>query len=151
MLSLVARFGVRDQIDWWCGVPEDNVTFVVEIGGLFEAGLHDHVPVAPSDVDSFEQALVDVGEASEGDYTYGPALYACRLRTQRPREGAYPSDARLHRLFDAANKPRPGIALPPPPPLSVPAVASPVFAADLTRTGIDDGWPVLPESLGSRE
>lgn len=137
MLALVARYGVRDQIDWWSGVPDDNVTFVVVIDELFEAGIHDHVPVAPSDVDSFEQALRDVGEASEGDYTFGPALYACRLRGMRPRPSAYPTDRRLHAIFDAAGRERPGLA----DALPAPAVAP---------VPVDEsGWPLLPESKGA--
>lgn len=143
MLQLTAKYGVRDQIDWWGGVPASNVTFVIEIGELFEPGLVDHVPVGPSDVDSFERALVDVGLASEGDFTFGPALYACRLRGMRPRSGAYPADSRVHRLFDAAGRERPGLTdLPPTRPDAV------VDLIDVALSPVEsDGWPQIPETL----
>ncbi len=101
MLRLAHQCDVREQLDWTLNLGGDEIIFVVECAELFLEREYETVPVTPEDVDAFEKALRDVSEATGGDFTFGPSLYACRVRGRRPCNVGYPTDVRLHPLFES--------------------------------------------------
>jgi hypothetical protein len=118
VLDVVARFDAHEQLWWRCDDEYAPVTFFVECSDLFAWGTADLEPVTPEAVDELARAFAEVTAITDGDPTYAGSLYACRRRGSRPQGAAYPSDARLWPLFDAAGpqreidlfnpKPRPG-------------------------------------------
>ncbi len=106
MLRLAHQCEVREQLDWTLNLGGDEIIFVVECADLFLENEYETVPVLPEDVDAFERALTDVGAVTDGDYTFGPPLYACRLRRRRPHNMGYPTDSRVHFLFNSAGPDR---------------------------------------------
>lgn len=149
VLTLAARTDTINEINWTLGLVEDRVTFVAEVGNLFSETEWEQVPIGQSDVDALEQAFTDVGSATGGDFTFGPALYACRVRGQRPCNMGWPTDPRVAKLFESAG-PKRGPALPPPPPLTSPLDPGMVPPLPQRHALVPDalvpaeGWPPLP-------
>lgn len=106
MLRLAHQCDVREQLDWTLNLGGDEVIFVVECADLFLENEYETLPVTPADVDAFERALRDVGAVTDGDFTFGPPLYACRVRGRRPCNMGFPADPRVHALFNAAGPDR---------------------------------------------
>ncbi len=152
MLVFAARYDIRSEIDWTLSLLGDEVTFLAEVGNLFTEERWETVPVGPADMDAFEAAVREVGRATDGDHTYGPSLYACRVRRKRPCNMGFPSDARLHRLFldieEAPDEPeppaepgrrRPQDSMPP----LTPIPPIPYGEEGTTTISAGDGWPEL--------
>lgn len=151
MLTLTAQTGIRDTVDWVLDRDGTMLWFTVSWEDLFEPGLVVTEMVAPDDVGTLEQALVDVAQAT-GDYTFGPALFLCRMLRCRPANSAYPTDPRLYTLFDAAG---PSVASPAPPVVDHLAVASVPRGEQLRHADVKEpdtaGWPQLNPAAFSLE
>jgi len=106
ILTAVARIGQHDTIWWRVDGGYAPITFFAMCNDLFEWGTADLEPITAANVEQFERAIEDVMAASDGDGTYAAALYACRMRQQRPQGAAYPTDTRLWPLFDACGPER---------------------------------------------
>ncbi len=106
VLRLVAAGDIREFVNWRCDGGFAPVTFAVDCSDILDWGSADVEPITPANVDEFERALREVADITGGDHTYGPVLFACRMRRTRPQNAAYPSDTRLHPLFDACGPAR---------------------------------------------
>ncbi len=105
VLRIAELYCQQEFLSWT--VPEDlEVAFGVAVDNLFERDSFCWEAIEPSDVDAYEKACEDVNFATQGDPTYGSALYACRRRGMRPCNSAYPPDQRLTALFDMAGPER---------------------------------------------
>ncbi len=99
MLALMEAYQT-DEVYWSCRADLAPITFFVPVLDLFEQDQTEMVTIGPEDMDAFEAALRSVAHATDGDATYGPQLYACRKRGQRPRNTRFPVDRRVHELFE---------------------------------------------------
>lgn len=99
VLSIVARADAHDCL-WWSvheqGAP---VRLFVNCSDLFTAA-GDVEAITVDRLDAFLRAFADTADATGGDMTWAPLLYVCRIRTTRPQQSAYPTDARLWPLVD---------------------------------------------------
>jgi len=104
VLASSAQAGVQDWVTWTANTEEDKppIEFFVETGSMFSP---DAEPLTPKNLPAYQDALQVVGNVTGGDYTYGPALFVARQRGVRPDNHQYPSDVRLHPLFDDAGPP----------------------------------------------
>lgn len=107
VLTAVAEADVHDAI-WWqtTDAGPGRIEFFVNCTELFNLGTVDLVPITGDTVKAFEDALEECSRATGGDATYGPLLFAARVRGERPQGSSYPSDQRLWPLFDACGPER---------------------------------------------
>lgn len=106
VLSATASIDGHDEVIWWTTGTCAPITFLVLCNDVFDWGTADCEPLTPDNIDEFEQAITDVGLATQGDYTYVTTLFCARQRKRRPQGAAYPAEHRLWPLFDACGPER---------------------------------------------
>ncbi len=99
MLRIMERYELH-EVYWSTLGDMAPITFYVPLLDLFEEGANDIQRITQFSVDVFEAAVAAVAHATDGDATYGPILFACRMRARRPRNARWPVDRRVHELFE---------------------------------------------------
>jgi hypothetical protein len=103
LLIAIAVNGIQEEIWYREGTDEaaGHLRLFVVADGIWSWGVSDLEEI--DSVDDFHTAINDCFDATEGDTTFAPILYACRRRGQAPPRGRYPTDRRLWPLFDACD------------------------------------------------
>lgn len=108
VLTLFAMFpnDCSESLLWRCDGGYAPITFMVNCSDEFAWACADAEPITPADIDALEQAFTDVRAVDPDALYQAPMLFVARKRGMRPQGAAYPTDARLHPLFDACGPER---------------------------------------------
>lgn len=109
VLRLASETDTRDGLWWRCDGGFAPLSLFACCPTVLERGVSDCVRITTVNVDRFEAALTDVGAVTNGDFTFGPALFVWRERGARPAADGYPSDVRVHALFDGCGPEHAGV------------------------------------------
>lgn len=103
VLHLLDKIECREALYWDVDLEAGTIEFKVLCNDFFWWGTGDAEEVTVERLPLLEQAFTDVGSRAA---SWAPLLFAARIRGTRPQGIAYPKDAAVRALFDAAGPKR---------------------------------------------
>ena len=100
VLNLASKYDLCSVIWWRTDGKYAPITFFVNCNDLFYWACADTEEITPENIDSLEQAIIDLGAICKHGEVYGVELWCSRMRHMRPQGAFYPHDKELWLLFD---------------------------------------------------
>ncbi len=104
--TAMAPHDLCGEIFWRVDGKNAPITFFLDCSDTFSWGTADFEPLTEENIHIFEEAVADICAVNPDYAYYAPELFAARIRGRRPMAFAYPSDPKLHALFDACGPAR---------------------------------------------
>lgn len=106
ILSFISENDLIGDVYWRCDDEYAPITFWINCNDLMAWGSSDGEDLTIENLSVLRQSIDDIETIDKVGFIYGPSLFVCRMRKQRPQGAAYPKEESLWPLFDACGPER---------------------------------------------